>query len=167
MGIAAGQRHSAFLSDKGRIWCCGSNKHGQCHSGEDTDRIYPEPHLVDNLPALIFEQLHCGWSFTVAVSRCYRVVGFGRGDFGQLAGVVSAGTGPRVIASDVVQLAAGSEHCIALDRDGHLLSWGWNEHGSCGISTTENVSAGLQHSHAAACNELIVELSPFSVFFII
>ncbi|KAL2396907.1 hypothetical protein ABEF93_004631 [Exophiala dermatitidis] len=30
------------------------------------------------------------------------------------------------------QLAAGSEHCIALTADGQVVAWGWGEHGNCG-----------------------------------
>uniref|UniRef100_A0A0X3NSJ8 Secretion-regulating guanine nucleotide exchange factor n=1 Tax=Schistocephalus solidus TaxID=70667 RepID=A0A0X3NSJ8_SCHSO len=33
----------------------------------------------------------------------------------------------------ITRVVAGSEHCLALDERQRLWSWGWNEHGMCGI----------------------------------
>ncbi|EXJ81030.1 hypothetical protein A1O3_07318 [Capronia epimyces CBS 606.96] len=32
----------------------------------------------------------------------------------------------------IQDLAAGSEHCIALTTDNQVIAWGWGEHGNCG-----------------------------------
>ncbi|KAF2445024.1 RCC1/BLIP-II [Karstenula rhodostoma CBS 690.94] len=32
----------------------------------------------------------------------------------------------------IEQIAVGSEHVLALTRDGRLISWGWGKHGNCG-----------------------------------
>ena len=39
------------------------------------------------------------------------------------------------------KVLSGSEHCLGLDVDGNVYSWGWNEHGNCGTRSTENVPA--------------------------
>ena len=35
-------------------------------------------------------------------------------------------------SSNISSVCCGSEHSLALTRDGKLYSFGWNEHGSCG-----------------------------------
>ena len=37
-----------------------------------------------------------------------------------------------------VKCLAGSEHCLVLDNQGNVLSWGWNEHGNLGNGETNN-----------------------------
>jgi alpha-tubulin suppressor-like RCC1 family protein len=40
--------------------------------------------------------------------------------------------------SDVVQIAAGSNHILALKKDGTVWSWGWNKFGQLGLGDTED-----------------------------
>ena len=35
-------------------------------------------------------------------------------------------------------MAVGSEHALALTKDGRVLAWGWGEHGNCGLGTDED-----------------------------
>lgn len=53
----------------------------------------------------------------------------GRSDHGQLP--------PRGLPN-IEQLAAGSEHVVALTKAGEVISWGWGEHGNCGGNIDEN-----------------------------
>eukprot|EP00163_Fabomonas_tropica_P016953 TRINITY_DN30180_c0_g1_i1.p1 TRINITY_DN30180_c0_g1~~TRINITY_DN30180_c0_g1_i1.p1 ORF type:complete len:442 (+),score=42.91 TRINITY_DN30180_c0_g1_i1:124-1449(+) len=46
---------------------------------------------------------------------------------------------PIVLTPDVVGLASGSEHVLALCEDGTLYGWGWGEHGQIGIDNTDNI----------------------------
>ena len=32
----------------------------------------------------------------------------------------------------IEKMAVGSEHVLALTKDGKLISWGWGKHGNCG-----------------------------------
>ena len=43
-----------------------------------------------------------------------------------------------------VEIAAGTDHNLALDSDGNLWAWGRNDHGQVGNGTTENVSTPIQ-----------------------
>ncbi|KAF2860279.1 RCC1/BLIP-II [Piedraia hortae CBS 480.64] len=58
-----------------------------------------------------------------------RLIGFGRNDHGQL---------PPPGLTPIVQIAAGSEHCLALTKCGKILAWGWGEHGNCGQPIDSN-----------------------------
>lgn len=66
---------------------------------------------------------------------------WGRNTYGQLGRVSSndSFTPERIIELEgIISIAAGSEHSMALDRNGQLWTWGWNEHGNCGNGSTEN-----------------------------
>jgi len=39
------------------------------------------------------------------------------------------------LLENIKHIVAGSEHSMALDKNGELWIWGWNEHGSCGNGT--------------------------------
>ena len=41
---------------------------------------------------------------------------------------------------NIIQVAAGSNHNLALDKDGTLWSWGYNYRGQLGNGTTANSS---------------------------
>ncbi|KAA3673872.1 secretion-regulating guanine nucleotide exchange factor, partial [Paragonimus westermani] len=52
----------------------------------------------------------------------------------------------------IVDIRAGAEHSLAVDSDGDLWTWGWNEHGMCGIpknaiseSVSLDCSGGIKH----------------------
>lgn len=70
----------------------------------------------------------CGWN-TVHVlsvspgSSTTKTRSLGKNDRGQFA--------PKNLPN-VRDIAAGSEHCVALTIDNRAISWGWGEHGNCG-----------------------------------
>src|SRR5437764_8271416 len=38
----------------------------------------------------------------------------------------------------VKTIKCGSEHSLVLSTDGQCVSWGWNEHGNCGIGNNDD-----------------------------
>lgn len=44
---------------------------------------------------------------------------------------------PIDTSSSIRSISAGAEHSLALTEDGQLWTWGWNEHGTCGINPEE------------------------------
>lgn len=69
------------------------------------------------------------WSSVYLLTSESKVLGFGRGDRGQL---------PPADLPPLAQVASGSEHCLGLTRDGRVLAWGWGEHGNCGLEVNEH-----------------------------
>ncbi len=45
---------------------------------------------------------------------------------------------------EIVQVAAGTDHNLALDKDGNLWAWGRNDHGQLGDGTTTNSNVPKQ-----------------------
>jgi len=68
------------------------------------------------------------WSGLILKSPHGQTRGFGRNNHGQLIDT-STSSGTETM---VKQLAAGSEHSVALMMDGTVRAWGWGEHGNCG-----------------------------------
>lgn len=55
-----------------------------------------------------------------------------------IIGKQNALTGARLDDCVIVDIAAGTDHNIVLDRDGNLWTWGKNDHGQLGNGTTVN-----------------------------
>jgi len=62
--------------------------------------------------------------------------------------------------TNVVRLAAGANHALALQNDGTVVSWGSNLYGQtnvpAGLSNVIEVAAGIQHSLALTANGTVV-----------
>eukprot|EP00731_Ephydatia_muelleri_P005813 Em0003g61a len=150
---AAGSYHCAVVSEQGGVFTWGLNQDGQCGvpPGETSPRrdggrgmvCTPRPL---HLPPV--EMIRCGWSHTIAIAVGGCVMVWGRCDYGQL------GLEPHLLAmegrcsylpselrplKEARQVSCGSEHNIAMNGSGDVLTWGWNEHGMCGTGHEENV----------------------------
>ena len=44
-----------------------------------------------------------------------------------------------VITFQFAKVACGAAHCMAITPEGRLYSWGWNEHGQCGLGDVGSV----------------------------
>ena len=71
------------------------------------------------------------WSTIAILHNSGKITSWGRSDRGQF---------PPSNLPPISQLAAGSEHFVALSHDNNVYTWGWNEHGNCGVSTLEDVT---------------------------
>ncbi|KIV89627.1 hypothetical protein PV10_07013 [Exophiala mesophila] len=70
----------------------------------------------------------CGWNTIHVLSKppgssTKTTRSLGKNDRGQFA--------PKTLP-DIREIAAGSEHCVAVTMDNRAISWGWGEHGNCG-----------------------------------
>jgi alpha-tubulin suppressor-like RCC1 family protein len=87
----------------------------------------------------------CGASHSALLLTSGIVVCFGRGNMGQ-RGDASGGEntrGHRAVKTDqgsilgeVMSIACGAEHSLAIDEGGRVWGWGWNGHGDPLLSYT-------------------------------
>lgn len=151
--ICAGKDHLLILDNFGQVWSCGSNKFGQLGRSVSTESDVDIPLISKISPVnssactptaqstFTVTQISAGWSHSICLTLNSEVFAFGRNDKGQ----VSSQTNEIKIGiplllpmpSSVVQVAAGSEHCLAVTDTGGVLAWGWNEHGNCGLPLCE------------------------------
>ncbi|KAF6767877.1 hypothetical protein AHF37_06759 [Paragonimus kellicotti] len=146
-----------YVTDAGFVYIIGELK----YFGEDGNIIIPTS--LGDLPARVFTpdsfggrpavQTASGWSNALALTDTGVVFTWGRSDLGQLGRPhlldCHSGSSPtpefdplpgRVSFGDddgsvtrIVDIRAGSEHSLAIDSEGNLWTWGWNEHGMCGV----------------------------------
>ncbi|CAM6128535.1 unnamed protein product [Calypogeia fissa] len=64
VSVSCGARHTAILTDKGKLFCWGWNKYGQLGTGDSVDRDTPVEVPLDNAVA---SSLACGWWHTLAL----------------------------------------------------------------------------------------------------
>ena len=132
--LIAALTHSLLLNSEGKVWSWGYNHVGQLGHGNLASRSRPQ-----QIAALgEIDQLAASVSHNLALSATGELFGWGENLFGQL------GDGSResrllpVLAQlppelgEILQIAAGGGHSLAVAGDGTLWSWGRNEFGELG-----------------------------------
>jgi alpha-tubulin suppressor-like RCC1 family protein len=133
--IAAGGSQGLALLRDGSVWAWGSV------DARRTFLALPRP--VEGLPVAI--AIAAGEHHALALSADGRVWSWGDNQFAQL-GDDSPPLGRPVAAPvpglrAIVAIAAGTNHSAALDRDGSVWTWGWNEFGQRGDGTRQTRAA--------------------------
>ena len=141
-GAAAGSMHTLLVSDHGQVYACGQGRYGRLGLGHEKNSFTMTEVKGAAIKNTRIQSVVCGWDFSLACGNG-RVYAWGRGDVGQ-CGVddsppsgLSGFTRPVLVTgdiagSDVVQLAAGFSHTIALTDEGRMYSWGQGEGGQLG-----------------------------------
>ena len=130
--LSAGWTHSAFVVD-GVVWTCGDNVYGQLGQPDVGRSLKPLP--VSGLKDVV--AVSASWH-TLAVTTAGDVYAWGRNTYGQLGngtfGIDAIEERPIRVANlaEVVAVAAGWDHSLALTRDGSVYAWGSRSHGQVG-----------------------------------
>jgi len=164
--LAAGWTHSAAVKG-GRVWTWGDNAYGQLGQPDAGRALRPRP--VAGLSNVV--AVSASWH-TLALTADGHVFAWGRNTYGQLGngrfGLEEKAPGPVRIAGlgDVVSVAAGWDHSLALTRSGRVYAWGSRSHGQLGdgirktgqpapapllvpgLADIKAIAAGGQHSLA-------------------
>ena len=74
-------------------------------------------------PPLYRKSLGSSWCGISILDTAGKISSWGRNDHGQMA--------PKNLPN-IMQVAVGSEHTLAVTESGQVLAWGWGEHGNCG-----------------------------------
>ncbi|UVI32926.1 RCC1 domain-containing protein [Paenibacillus spongiae] len=135
--IAAGGKHSAALKSNGTVWTWGNNEYGQLGNGTYGDKVAPA-----QVPDLCYvKAIATGSDFTLALKNDGTVWAWGNNANGEL-GSGTGGTNNRSPVpvqvegiSDVIAIAAGSNHTLAVKRDGTVWAWGNSENSKLGYET--------------------------------
>jgi alpha-tubulin suppressor-like RCC1 family protein len=142
--VAAGDLWSLVLAADGGVWAFGDNAYGQLGTGNLTDSWVPVQVLTATGPLADVVSVAAGSYHGLAVTADRRVWAWGRNDAGQ-AGDGTTQT-PRMTAvqvltasgplTDVVAVAAGELHSLALKADGSIWAWGAGSSGQLGDGST-------------------------------
>ena len=135
--LAAGWTHSAAITD-GRVWTWGDNAWGQLGQPDAGRALRPRP--VGGISRAV--AVAASWH-TLALTADGQVFAWGRNTFGQLGngrfGIEEKEPSPVRVAglADVVAIAAGWDHSLALTRSGTVYAWGSRSHGQLGDGVRE------------------------------
>ncbi len=160
--VAAGFFHSLSLKTDGTVWAWGRNDNGQLGDGTRDDRATPVQ--VSGLTDIT--RIAGGGSHTIALKSDGTVWAWGANDNGQL-GVTTTeicgystpcSTTPIQISglTDVIAIASGWKHSIAVKADGTVWAWGNNYFGQLGVTTTETCG------YSTPCSTTPIQISAFT-----
>lgn len=149
--VSAGSSYSVAVKSDGTVWSWGSNELGQFGDGTIGTSVILIPVQVKgvtNAKAIATGDYH-----TVALLKDGTMIAWGNNQYGQLGIKTSdqclqwyalwgcSKTPIKVPNLDnVVSIASGSDHVLALKADGTVWSWGSNNGGQLGDGTTSDSS---------------------------
>ena len=134
--VAAGFDHTLALGADGKVYAWGWNSYGETGRGSaQTQEALPATvKLADGSELGNIVQVVAGYHFSLALAADGRVYAWGDNGYEQLglgaahgkhhfAELVKDVSGTAAL-SNIVMLAAGQLHALALDANGRVLSWG-------------------------------------------
>ncbi|XP_075214336.1 secretion-regulating guanine nucleotide exchange factor-like [Lycorma delicatula] len=145
--VACGQNHTMALTYDCKLYAWGDNKHGQLGGNPMFANSVHSPICIESATEYLNNNttdMQAGWTHSVLLSGNGTIINCGRNSYGQL-GILEENRINNWIPQCIplnksfTQVAVGSEHNVAVSVDGELLSWGWNEHGNCGLSNFNNI----------------------------
>ena len=138
--IDVGCYHNIALRKDGTVWAWGNNDSGQIGDGTTENR--PTPVRVAKLISV--EAIAAGYSHSVALRKDGTVWTWGMNCDDQLGAETSGDKSILPIQvpglTNVVAIAAGEGHTLALKKDGTIWGWGSNSNGQLGSGTKANKS---------------------------
>eukprot|EP01132_Coremiostelium_polycephalum_P003660 gene3660-4558_t len=155
--IACGYEHCLVATDRG-LYGWGRNDKGQLGVGqgvkgdesEDEIQYFTQPKLVVAPKDVEFGDLKkvcSGSTHSMALTKNGRLYSWGNGYFGALGHSDNLNQlAPKLvntINSEIMDIACGGDHSLALTRDGELYGFGWNGMGQLGIGGNDTQSNQL------------------------
>jgi len=148
------------LDRTGHVFVFGDNTQGQLGNGTPQFPLSTStPTEVAGLDGVI--QVAAGGSFVLALKRDGTVWAWGAASFGVLGiGPVTTGNGDVAVptqvafpaATEIVQVAAGFQHSLAIDSDGNVWAWGEDSLGALGTGVVgQNQLTPVEISLTTSC----------------
>ncbi|XP_030601062.1 RCC1 and BTB domain-containing protein 2 isoform X1 [Archocentrus centrarchus] len=146
--VACGSHHTIALTTDGEVYAWGYNNSGQVGSGSTANQ--PTPRRVSScLQNKVVVNIACGQLCSMAVLDNGEIYGWGYNCNGQL-GLGNNGnqqTPCRIAALqgvNIVQVACGYAHTLALTDEGFVYAWGANSYGQLGTGNKSNQALPIQ-----------------------
>ena len=138
--VAVGNQHSLAINTAGQLYAWGRNNYGQLGDGTTTHQNSLKK--IGN--ATNWVKIAVGDQHSLAINTAGELYAWGRNNSGQVGdGTTSRRLSPVEICitttdcpANWVSVAAGSYHSLAINADGELYAWGWNNNGQVGDGTT-------------------------------
>ena len=142
--IAAGQFHNLVIADSGTVWAWGFNGNGEL--GDGTTNTTGFAVQVVGLSNVV--SVAAGYFHSLALLNNGTVWTWGINDSGQLgnASVADNSLIPVQVVglSNVVVIAAGGSHNLAIVSNGTVWAWGLNDQGQLGNNTSQSTNVPVR-----------------------
>jgi alpha-tubulin suppressor-like RCC1 family protein len=143
--VATGHDHTIALKSDGTVFTWGWNGNGQLGDGGSNAQSLT-PLLNVTLSNVI--DVAAGFNHSAAVSGG-SVFTWGGNAFGQLGDTTTSDTDTppspgNGILNNIIAIAAGDNHTVALESDGTVWSWGLNTNGQLGDNSTTQRNAPVE-----------------------
>jgi alpha-tubulin suppressor-like RCC1 family protein len=143
--IAGGGFHSIALKNNGEVLAWGDNTYGQLGNGTTTNSTVPIQ-VSGGLTDVI--AISGGYYHSLALKSDGTVWAWGYNALGQLGnGTTDNSSMPIQVGgglTNVIAIAAGGYHSLALTADGTVWAWGYNVYGQLGDGTFNNSTLPVQ-----------------------
>ncbi len=143
VSIDAGYTHSAGLRADGKVFCWGDNFYFSLGVNNQSQTAPVNPTGLD---CMIDVQV--GQYYTISLGADGQVWAWGYNANGNLGRGFTSGPSPTPLPvlnlSNVIAIAAGTFHNLALKSDGTVWSWGYNATGQLGDGTTTQRTSPVQ-----------------------
>jgi hypothetical protein len=145
--IAGGINYVLTLGGGGRVYSFGNNNRGQLGLGDEISR--KEPTLIPNLPKIV--NIAAEVMFSALLSEDGNVYVFGKG-FGEVRREILYPTKVEGF-KNIVQIAIGNGHLLALDINGNVYGFGTNDYDQIDKSNVKDyeVPKRLEHLKNIFC----------------
>ncbi|XP_017695564.1 PREDICTED: E3 ubiquitin-protein ligase HERC2-like, partial [Lepidothrix coronata] len=130
VSCGSGDAQTLAVTENGQVWSWGDGDYGKLgRGGSDGCKT---PKLIEKLQDLDIVKVRCGSQFSIALTKDGQVYTWGKGDSQRLGhGTEEHVRYPKLLeglkGKKVIDVAAGSTHCLALTEDSEVHSWGSND----------------------------------------
>lgn len=136
--VSAGQYHSLAVATNDELLAWGEDDYAQLSNGNEASN---EAQFVVGLEGLVVKTSAGGNDHSMMVDSGGTAWSWGRNNYGQLGdGSTTDKTAPVMVKGlsgvFIADVAAGSNHSLALDDLGRVWAWGYNTNGELGDGTT-------------------------------
>jgi alpha-tubulin suppressor-like RCC1 family protein len=165
--VSGGYDHAMYLKSNGTVWVAGFNKYGQIGNGTKGDTQYvtipsqvrkgasssPDDYLQGIVAiaagsiqsfALKSNGTLWGWGYNYEGELGDGTNGSGSDKLSPVQVKKGTSSSPDAYLQDVIAVAAGDWHTLALKSDGTVWAWGWNKYGQVGDDTEVDKNAPVQ-----------------------
>ncbi|KAL3277032.1 hypothetical protein HHI36_012394 [Cryptolaemus montrouzieri] len=142
VACGSGDAQTLCITDDDNVWSWGDGDYGKLgRGGSDGCKI---PMKIESLAGLGVVKVECGSQFSVALTRSGSVYTWGKGDYHRLGhGTSDHVRRPKKVSAlqgkKIISIATGSLHCVACSDEGEVFTWGDNDEGQLGDSTTNAI----------------------------
>jgi len=158
VNASCGRNHTLLLTDRGTVYAMGDNRMGQCGLGTTSQVVQQASKVKHKGPPIV--KVVCGADFSIILDLKGSLHSFGDPEYGQLGHntngeyFVSSNKitrhsvkAPKQITTyiektkdhvipidvkDIIDVACGTNHTVALDSRRRLFSWGFGGYGRLG-----------------------------------